>query len=125
MTESTDEVLSHICEHCGKRFYRRRYVNRYNRPDGAPVPAKYCSLTCRKDVYRVRQGYSRSVPRVDATDVPSRSVPLSTPLLMASAPPLKTDSTFDRLRGDAVLSNWKPSGDGKNCPNIPEFLRRA
>lgn len=36
----------------------------------------------------------------------------------------RTLTAFDRLRRDAILSDWKPTGDGRDVPDIPEFLRR-
>jgi hypothetical protein len=39
---------------------------------------------------------------------------------------VRTDdcSAFDRLRGGAVLSQWRPTGYGETMPDIPAFLRR-
>jgi len=34
-------------------------------------------------------------------------------------------AVFDRLRGNAVLSTWRPSGKGDDMPPIPTFLLRA
>ena len=34
-------------------------------------------------------------------------------------------SAFERLRGDRVLSNWKPSVTDVDCEPIPDFLRRG
>src|SRR5262245_42342230 len=130
MTESTDEVLSHGCEHCGRRFYRHRYVNRYS-DYGKPVPAKFCSPACRKDAYRVRQGHSRSVPVVDDPDIQARSVPPFLPPAPSAPASLKTDQSppdaFERLREGKVLSSWKPSPNARaeDVPDIPDFLHRA
>ena len=125
MTESNDPKLAGQCAHCGKVFPLHHYTNRYGKArNGKSVPAKYCSAICRKDRYRVTNGYSRCVPRVDDTDVQARCVPPSLPVAPAPRTPLKTDDAFARLQGNAVLSQWKPSGDGKDVPNIPDFLRR-
>jgi hypothetical protein len=149
MTESTDEVLSHACDHCGKRYYRHRYVNRYHKSDsdlGTPVPSKFCSATCRKDAHRVRQGHSRSVPRADETTVPARSVPPPAAPPWAPGGHLKSgggsaEVSSEEVRRDPwrhrhdprsiwhlsdgqVRSNWKPSGDGEDMPDIPNSLRR-
>ena len=39
--------------------------------------------------------------------------------------PVYDQGPFDRLRGDATLSTWKPTGNGAGMPDIPEFLRRT
>ena len=132
MTESTDETLSAVCQHCGKRFHRRRYVNRYTTYAseellGKPAPAKYCSPACRKDAYRVR---SRCVAGPEVTEMPARCVAATSDAPPPPQPAFPGRSTaddqsaFERLRGDRVLSNWKPSLTDVDCEPIPGFLRR-
>src|SRR5262245_58938317 len=120
MSESTDEVLSHVCEHCAKRFYRRRYVNQYGGSrEGKPVPTKYCSTACRQAHYRSSRNSD-----AEAAGRPGRPVTDADWGKVAPTPFVTHPDAFERLRGDAVLSKWKPSGDGKDVPDIPEYLRR-
>jgi hypothetical protein len=121
MPKITDEVLSRACEHCGKRFYWHRH--------GQVLARKYCSPCCKEDAYRVRRGYAGKVGVQGAgvTEVPARGVQAPT----ASAPPsdagfkVNPRSAFERLQGDAVLSDWKPTVTFEtDIPDIPEFLRR-
>ena len=132
MSESTDPVLSTVCQHCGKRFHRRRYVNRYTTFAseellGKPAPAKYCSPACRKDAHRAR---SRCVADPEGTEMPARCVAATSDATPPSPDAFhgrsSTDdqTAFDRLRGDRVLSNWKPSPTDVDCEPIPDFLRR-
>jgi hypothetical protein len=136
MSESTDPALSAVCQHCGKRFHLRRFVNRYTTHSsdetlGKPAPAKYCSPACRKDAYRVRYGHSRSVPVAVATEVPSRSVPASSTPAPVSRAPFKTDRAsdldeFERIRAGRVLSRWEPCANpDQNGFDIPDFLQRT
>jgi hypothetical protein len=123
---STGEIFSHTCEHCGRQFYLRPYVNRHGKTD-VSAPRKYCDTPCRKDAYRVRRGHPRSVPRVDDTEALARSVPTPTLTTPPSDAGYKTDprSAFERLQGDAVLSDWRPHVTLEtDIPDIPEFLRR-
>src|SRR5262245_46792250 len=122
MTESTDETLSRTCEHCGKRFYIRRRANQYSKL-GKPIPTRYCSPNCRKNASRARHGLAT---HANSTEPHTALVTPPSPPPESSASPSKPDlSPFDRLRGDAVLSNWKPHVTLEtDIPGIPEFLRR-
>jgi hypothetical protein len=135
MSESTDEALSHACEHCGKRFYRRRYVNQHTRLDSILdskiVRTKYCSVACRQDAYRVRHGQSASVTTAQAADDQSASVTASTPAPAAAAVRFKNDQAdldaFERMRAGRQLSRWEPTACAPaDDPGweIPEFLQR-
>ena len=131
MSESTDEVLSHACDYCGKRFHRSRHVNRFTSVAsvellGKPVQAKYCSPNCRKNAWRKRNGGGRGADRVDAT-------PLADPFPQveashASTPTRQDDAdTFERIRAGRQLSRWEPTACAPaDDPGweIPEFLRR-
>jgi hypothetical protein len=96
------------------------------------VRTKYCSVACRQDAYRVRQGHSASVTRVTAPDIPSASVTAPTPAPAVPASRFKSDQgdldAFERMRAGRVLSKWEPTACAPaDDPgwDIPEFLRRT
>jgi ssDNA-binding Zn-finger/Zn-ribbon topoisomerase 1 len=132
MSESTDEVLSHACDYCGKRFHRSRHVNRFTSVAsvellGKPVQAKYCSPNCRKNAWRKRKEDGREAARIDAT-------PLADPFPQveashASTPTRQADAVaFEDIRAGRQFSRWEPcASPDPNNPGfeIPEFLRRT
>jgi hypothetical protein len=131
MSESTDPNLSTVCAHCGRRFHRRRFVNRFTTYAsveilGKPAPAKYCSPACRKDAYRKRNECGRRADRSDATHLDG---PI--PQVGASHAPTATRQddadAFERIRAGRQLSRWEPCANpDPHDPGfeIPEFLRR-
>lgn len=126
MTESTDPELAGQCAHCGKFFPLRRYVNQYGgKREGKPVPAKHCSPACRQAYYRAR--IRNKTPAVDVQGMVGSPVTDPQGAYSTSSsvthPKWKPDA-FERLQGDAILSKWKPIGDGKDVPDISDFLRR-
>src|SRR5262249_49808369 len=85
-------------------------------PADLPWNARYCSTRCRKaaDLVRRRQESVAASPR------PPDKAGEAT-----NAQPPNQDA-FQRLQGDAVLSDWKPhSTPDTNIPDIPNFLRRT
>jgi hypothetical protein len=73
-------------------------------PPHLPSNARYCSTACKSAAQRERRALGRD-PAV-------------------SPHPDGSDTAFKRLQGDAVLSRWRPTGDGRDVPDIPDFLRR-
>lgn len=132
MTESTDEALSHVCAHCGKRFHRRRYVNQFTTHAsievfGKPVPAKYCSPVCRKDAHRKRAESARQADRSDATH-PDDPIPQMGASHAPTATRQDDADAFERIRAGRQLSRWEPCANpNPDDPGfeIPEFLRRT
>ena len=124
MTESNDPSLAVQCAQCGTLFVRRHYVSHGKPKDGKPVPAKYCSPACRKEAYRQRLKVPSDAAQGQGTAATHQNGPV--PQGGPSQDPVPFHpNAFARLQGDAVLSQWKPSGDGKDVPPIPEFLRRS
>src|SRR5262245_11652157 len=126
MSESTDPQLAGQCAHCGKFYTRRHFTNQHGQSAlGRIVRSKYCSPVCRYAAAKGRSG--RGHARTDAGHS-SGCLPPSLATPPALAVPLKADlppaDAFERLREGKVLSSWKPSGDGKDMPELPEFLRR-
>src|SRR5262245_15725834 len=87
--------------------------------------ARYCSEACKKVARRLR----RRLPGTRSGDDPP-GLGSGTRASVASLAPmpgiLKPTDAFERLRGNAVLSRWKPDPKAKpgDVPDIPDFLRR-
>jgi hypothetical protein len=128
MTESNHPELAGRCAHCGELFARRHYVNQHGQAAFSTlVPAKYCSPDCRYKAARKRAREAREAStHPDDTQVQSGSVTAPAPASPAPHDTAKSNDAFERLRGDAVLSDWKPYVTLEtDIPDIPEFLRRA
>ena len=78
----------------------------------ARVDAVYCSKACRE---RVRRANSRHENEVAALDTPL-------PQNVADNAEKTQQNQWSKTEG--VLSRWEPTGDGKDVPDIPDFLRR-
>src|SRR5262245_30444037 len=83
--------------------------------------ARYCSEACKKVARRARRKLSGTGDPPDLGSGTRASVATPAPI----GRPLKPMDAFERLREGKVLSRWKPTGDGRGVPDIPEFLRRG
>jgi len=135
-----------------KRF-RRAFIRGHCLACGKPVirftrtKVKWCSDACRKAANRACPGdLQAEVPAVRTTacnplkslNEKSRFSRSSTPISLVGGfdfggrldPALRllilaVESRLDVTQvTEGVTSNWTPSGDGADCPDIPEFLRR-
>lgn len=132
MTESTDPNLSTVCAYCGKRFHRRRYVNRFTTVTsmevlGKPAPAKYCSPVCRQNAYRKRTVGERQAVQGLVTDLDD-PIPQVGASHASTATRQDDADAFERIRVGRQLSRWEPTACAPaDDPGweIPEFLRRV
>jgi hypothetical protein len=87
----------------------------------ARADARYCSTACRKRASRDKN--DDMVPDIP----PPENVTLNrekSEQKQGAKNDTDESAAFARLQGDAVRSNWEPTGDGEDMPDIPEFLRR-
>jgi hypothetical protein len=87
----------------------------------ARADVRYCSTACRKRASRDKNDDM-------APDIaPPENVTLNHEKSeLNQGAEIDTDKSvgFARLQGDAVRSNWTPTGRGEDMLDIPEFLRR-
>lgn len=87
----------------------------------ARADARYCSTAC-----RTRASRYKNDAQLPDTAPPENVTFNQEKDEQNQRPKMDTQKTnhFAELQGDAVLSNWKPTGDGRDVPDIPDFLRR-
>src|SRR5262245_49905328 len=87
--------------------------------------ARYCSEACKKAARRERRKLGGTKSGDDPRGLGSGTrASVATPARMR--PLLKPMDAFERLRGGAMLSRWKPDpkATGEDMPDLPDFLRR-
>jgi hypothetical protein len=87
--------------------------------------ARYCCEACKKRAKRARRKpQQQELSGTLIVEVPDLPVPPKTLIVPPSEPAPGHLDAFERLREGKVLSRWKPTGDGKDVPDISDFLRR-